>query len=490
MIQIKDIDSSIKKFLNLQKERIYKIGAKGHYLDGLSIEITKGINQFEYMLVSPIKKGLQRHEEIQFSPKTVVELRKGKSTIYTFGHSVLVNHVTYNADFLGKISKGSITKISSVEDSKEMDDCFFRIILPVDSARPFDMNQFQRRLFKTKKNRQIDFIKVSVAGDTYELFIYTHEEKHYVVIDCKDRTSLKTFQKKCYSLLLALAVVKGDLIGNESFILSYKTAKHLNPREFIYHSHRESIKTNQPVFTSNPMSFYHDVELEREPNGNITKLAKDRLYDGIIDFPEKIFSNLATLVHKNEKIQRAALLLIVGNTATLEVRLPTYYVAIETISAHLSSGNKNKKPIRDAKIAESIKEYFIQHLTDIKNNNKFNNDDFDLEILKKNINRLDSPTNAAKLTDPFTRFGFKLLSEKAVEKILKERNIYLHGSFFKSNIDDEVFQEAFYTGLRLHQMIAFLLLKLSEFNGKIINYPEIWSHITKKEVNEDRLVMI
>jgi hypothetical protein len=31
---------------------------------------------------------------------------------------------------------------------------------------------------------------------------------------------------------------------------------------------------------------------------------------------------------------------------------------------------------------------------------------------------------------------------------------------------------------------------LADFTGKIINYAELWSHITEKKLNEERLIKI
>ncbi|MFY7813921.1 MAG: hypothetical protein ACOVRK_01905, partial [Chryseobacterium taeanense] len=90
----------------------------------------------------------------------------------------------------------------------------------------------------------------------------------------------------------------------------------------------------------------------------------------------------------------------------------------------------------------------------------------------------------------FDLVGFDLSTIPDSKKVLNERNTYLHGSFSVHADDDKTFQTALHTGLRLHFMIAVLLLKYCGFSGKIINYAALWKHITKKEINEERLVMI
>lgn len=118
------------------------------------------------------------------------------------------------------------------------------------------------------------------------------------------------------------------------------------------------------------------------------------------------------------------------------------------------------------------------------------NDEFDMEILEKNIFKLNAPPNADKLGKAFGLVGFDITTIPDSKKVLNDRNTYLHGSFSVHADDDKTFQTALHIGLRLHFMIAVLLLKYCGFSGKIINYAALWKHITKKEINEERLIMI
>lgn len=106
----------------------------------------------------------------------------------------------------------------------------------------------------------------------------------------------------------------------------------------------------------------------------------------------------------------------------------------------------------------------------------------------KNINKLNAPPNADKLSESFTHIGYTISKEQ--KDILKDRNRFLHGSFLKTIGDDAAFREGLHTALRLHFMIAVLIYKLAGFTGKIINYAELWSPITEKKLGEERLVKI
>ncbi|HXU26377.1 MAG TPA: hypothetical protein VN698_04035, partial [Bacteroidia bacterium] len=177
------------------------------------------------------------------------------------------------------------------------------------------------------------------------------------------------------------------------------------------------------------------------------------------------------------------------------MRLPNYYVALEAIAAQIgklkNKGEKeNLSPIKDDKVAKVFIDEVQALATKAKVASGLNNKEFDIEILEKNIFKLNAPPNADKLAKAFGLIGFDISKIADYKKVLKERNTYLHGSFCIHEDDDETFQTALHIGLRLHFMIAVLLLKYCGFSGKIINYTELWKHITKKKINEERLIMI
>ena len=123
-----------------------------------------------------------------------------------------------------------------------------------------------------------------------------------------------------------------------------------------------------------------------------------------------------------------------------------------------------------------------------KNENELGDDEMNVDILFKNIERLNSSPNADKLAKSFEIIGYPLTDEQF--KMIKDRNSYLHGSFIKTKEEDGRFKDALHLSLRLHFLIGILLLKNVGYTGKIINYAKLWSHITGKEINEEVLVGI
>jgi len=488
----RNIEPSLQKVLELTTPATYTVKLTGHHLDNKVFEITKGDRQYNFNSSAPILKGLQTHKEIQFESTDVVELSKENFSLFALGKYILLNNISYDGEFRQKLFSGNISSFSTCKDTAEFDNTFLRCVIPLDNKKPFDIHNFQRHYLTTPNKKSFDYIPLTISGETYYFIIYKLGEDYYFVIDSIQSSSLNQFQKKCFNALLALGFIKGNLIHDECFILSYDAVEMETPKNILFHSMRASVMTNQPTFTANPFSVYHDIDLPRDENGSITKEAKDKLYEGIYNFSIEVFSKLATLFYENEKLQRATLIFIQSHIASLEIRIPNYYVAIEAITGHIISNvateKKSLNPIKDNEIANTL----IKTITDIakqtKEDKKLNDEDFNLEILQKNINKLNAPPNADKLSETFTQLGYNLTKEQ--KDILKDRNRFLHGSFLKTVGDDEAFREALHTSLRLQFMIAVLLYKLADFTGKIINYAELWSHITEKKLNEERLVKI
>lgn len=488
----KNIETSLDKILELMRPTKFEVNLTEHHLNQRVFELMKGNNQYDFISSSTQLKGVQTHQEIRFDSSAIVELRKPGLKLYAQGKHILVNHISYNEESSEKIFSGSISSFSTCKKLNGFDEKFLRLVIPVGSKEPFNIYEFQRRYFNIPQKGSHQFIPLNVSTEDFHLFNYKLGEEYYLIIDCTNSTHLNIFQQKCFNILLALGFIKGDLIHDECFILCYDDDSMEVPIDILYNAMRASVITNQAIFTSNPFSVNSDVIFPRDENGLMMKEFKDKLYEDIIDFPNVVFSKLASLFFEHEKMQRAVLLYVQGHISSLEMRIPSYYVAIEAITGYISSDlateKKSLSPIKDKKIANELISRINKLLKSYKDENSISDKDFNLDILVKNINRLNAPPNADKLSESFTIIGYPLTKEQA--KLLKERNRFLHGSFLKINDDDIAFRDALHCSLRLHFMIAVLVLKLTGYSGKIINYAELWSHITQRRIQEERLVKI
>ncbi len=491
MPTIKNLEPSFTLIQSLIDPTTYTVALPNHHLNTRQFEVTKSQRQYEFSSSAPIIRGLQTHKEIQFEAEDLVKLSNAERTIYALGKYILLNHITYSDDDK-KLFSGSISSFSTSENNACFDGKLLRFVIPLGKTEPYHTHDFQLNSFETPKKSFHFFISLVVSGENFQLFQYKKGSDWYLVLDCTSPTTLTVFQKKCFNILLALGFITGNLIHDECFILSFDHDAMETPKDILYHSMRASVYTGQATFTTNPFSVNADMDFERDENGGIKQEVINKLNEGILRFPDTVFSNLATSFFEYEKLQRAALLFIQSHLVSLEMRLPNYYVALEAISGHILSvlytGNKSLSPIKDATTARDLIQSFKDMATKLKDDQQATDEDFNMEILIKNIDKINAPPNADKLAAAFAYINYPLSAEQ--KKILKDRNTFLHGSFLKIIGDDSEFRDALHLGLRQHFMIALLLLKLAGFSGKIINYAALWSHITEKKLTEDRLVSI
>lgn len=488
----KDILPSIKLVMDLLNTENYTVKLASHYLHERVFEVSKTDRQYSFNASSKIQKGVQTHKEIQFERNDVIELKGKANSLFVQGKYLLLNNINYVFDNNLKLFSGSINSFSSSSNHDDINNKYLRMVIPDLDKDAFSLHQFRHLYFTTQKNVQVDYLSVLFGENEYHIYKCSYNKKAYLIIDCIKVETLIEFQKKCFNILLTYGFITGKLIHDECFILSFSDDKMVAPEGFLYHAMRASVITNQPTFTSNPYSVNSDVDFERDEKGQIKDEVSRKLYEGIEDFPGDVFSKLVELFYKEEKLQRAALLFIQSHITSLEMRIPNYYVAIEAITGFISSklatGKKSLSPIKDASIAASLIQLVREEAVKLKAGKGLDDEEFNMEIIEKNINKLNAPPNADKLAESFTHIGYTLSEEE--KKILKDRNTFLHGSFLKTVDDDIAFREALHVALRVNFLIAVALLKLGGFSGKIINYAELWSHITEKELNEERLVKI
>ncbi len=489
---VKDIETSILKINELQLASSFEIKMEGHYLHNAVFEITKGKRQYNFSSSSSIPHGLQTHKELQFDRETPIELHKTNQSLFVLGKHLFINNISYNEDFTLKIFSGGISSFSTATDYKLFDNKFLRFIMPVGEKHPFTITEFQHHYLISSSKKSSNYIPLKISEQELNFIEYKLGNQFYLIIDCVQPDLLVQFQKKCFNILLALGFIKGKLFHDECYIAAFDDIKMEVPENILYNSMRASVKSGQATFTSNPYSVYHDYELEMNEDGKTKQQMIDELNKEMIFFPIAVFSNLATMFFEQEKLQRAALIYIQSHIASLEVRIPNYYVALEAItgfvSKELSTEKTSYNPIRNKKIADDL----ISEITTLAKNKKaemgLGDEDFNLGILLKNIGKLNAPPNADKLSGGFSHVKYELSREQ--KSILVNRNTFLHGSFLKVAGDDNQFKEALHVALRLHLMIAVLFYKLAGFSGRIINYAELWSHITEKDLKEERLVKI
>ncbi|MCW4470181.1 hypothetical protein OGH69_14480 [Flavobacterium sp. MFBS3-15] len=486
----KTLAPSITKINALITSQDYKFSLSNHRFDGQTVALSKGDGEFLYSVSYPIVPGVQRHEEFRFPEDAFISLSAANNILFITGQDILVSGFKYDDENMLKHATGKITSLATVKGLSHFDNNYLRCIVPLREGDNFSLNDFAHKWYNHPHGKSADFLTVNVEDNKIDFFRYTTVEGNFICFDCHEPALFKDFQKQCFSILLAYGFLKGRLIHDEAFFMVYKDIDMVEPLQVAYISMRGSIITQQPVFTTNAYGIHSDIE---QDSSNATGLGEQEwireLSNKLLYFPADKFSNLVTLLYKNEKLQRSALIYLQSHIAALEVRLPNYYVALEAITGHIAenaTASKNQfNPISDKKVARKFIDEVLQLAKKTKSDYRMTDDEFNLNIIAKNIERLNAPPNADKLGDSFTKLGYMLSKEE--KNLLKDRNRYLHGSFLKTVGHQEEFREALHVALRLHFMIAVLLLKLAGFSGYIINYAEAWSYMTGRQIGEDRL---
>lgn len=489
-----NITNSLDWILQIENPSMYKVLLNNHGINNSDIELTKEEREYAFVSSTPIIKGIQTHKELEFKEVDKIIFSKPERNLNLTGNHFFVKNIQYDTDNMRKIISGSISSFASSLDPISFTNKYLRMVLPLKKGK-INMYSFQARHLPTDDGKSCLYIPVNIEGKTYRFYTYKYGDREFILMDSEDLSSIEIFRKITYNILLTYGFIKGSYFSDECYVITFDDSNFNTPKDINYHSTRSTVITNQAIHTSNPFSVYHDFDFERDEKYEIKKEVQDKLYEGVTGFPALVFSKLSEAFYLHEKFQRAAVLFIHGHKATLEMRLPNYYVALEAITAQIVKLNaeaekENLKPIKDDKVADNFILAVKKLAEEAKRQSGLENQEFDMEIIEKNILKLNAAPNADKLGKAFGLIGYDIQLIPDSKMVLKERNTYLHGSFSVHADDEKTFQTALHIGLRLHFMIAVLLLKHCGFSGKIINYAELWKHITQRPINEDRLVMI
>ena len=496
--KVKEIELFIEETFNvlsdLTKDKQFVFVFDRHHINSREIRMSKKGIKFSFTTSSQIIKGVQTHKELEFSREEEYLLEGDTKSIFVRGKDIFINNISYSEDGL-KILSGIIHSFSTVKKENKTEKLFRRQILPVNSEelKLTDFQGVSHKIISNSTNKEaFSFhIPIKVNKKLFLLYQYKYLNNNYISIDCKNVIEEKEFQKICFNILLGMAFLKGNLYHNEAFLFGYEMEEMKNPLETSYYSMGGSIMTNMPTFTTNIHSIYKE-EFDNTQNDVEYEELRKELYKDIYYFSNVCFSNLIELISNEEKIQRAIILYLHGHTSSLEIRLPNYFVAIEAITSYVSKLNMESKkrlnPIKDNKVANEVIASIKQNLKKFVETKNLTSEEFDLNILEKKLNSLNSPPNADKLAESFTLLGFTLSKEQ--QKILKKRNSYLHGSFVKYIDDDDAFSEVLYIALRVHLLVAILILKSVDFKGYVINYSSLWDYMSNKTIEEKKMVKI
>lgn len=484
----KILQPSFEKLNSLKETDIAILEVDNELLNGYKVSISKRERDFGIELDFVPFKGFSSTMLNAIKFQSPVMLKTEKDEFQISPNSILLNAYRLFDDEGTLKVEGSVSQIGSTQlDS--FNDKYLRVIIPISNGRP-KLRDIQGYYYETDfEGKEKQLIKVIINENEFHFFSFQIESELFLLVDGNRKMNIEDFKKVAASISNAFGFLFGDLFLDEGYFISSNEQSFQIVDDIFYSSYRESIISGYPIYTTNPYSIYNVTGKTRTEIDSETEEIR-KWYDKLIEFSPDVFSKLCELFFNKEPYSRAAIITLQANTLALEIKGSSYAIALEAIGNQVLKdyGVKFPKPVANESIAADLKKEMLKILDEkIPSSDPVNKDA--RAIISSRINGFNSPSNADKLKKPFELVGY-ILNDKEL-KAIKSRDIFQHGNLpADADSDDSVFADVYYYCLLLHRLIAILILKTAGFEGYIINYPELHSHITSKTNGEDLLYKI
>lgn len=511
----KYLSDTLKLIEDISKEQKFKVKVgktKNHPFNNREFNFSKTNDSYAFNTTTLISKGIQTDKEIEVKRETEVKLTNDERQLFTKGKYIIPSKISYpgfeDPDSPPiKYIEGNINSISTKNKNYYKKERSYRIVLSVHRKITL-FGDFTGWHYTVDGNRTLNtLVKLTINGKEFHFFTHkTKDKKFYIVIDAINKQTLEDFQKTANSILLAYAFLKGEYHGKEAHILTYTNNSFKTPANVLSVILGGGIYGGFPVHSTSPhslVSIKQKTKYKKDKKGNIIGINDEDLKKYMVEFPHESLSKLCELICNKGGVLRAVILFINNHSATLELKVPTLFVALENVTKVLIGGDVSvPKLIEDNKIIKELKTVVKTAVKGIgtveKDNKKSTFTANELKEYNANFSRIkgkfhdfNKGTNNKKLIEPFINFGYAL-SDEEKDLIYVQRNKFLHGDDYMSleeNYEFE-FKELFHISMRLQRMIAVLLLKASDYSGYILNNARIYDYISEKTIKEDIFIKI
>ncbi|MGB3464340.1 MAG: hypothetical protein WBA74_03685 [Cyclobacteriaceae bacterium] len=357
---------------------------------------------------------------------------------------------------------------------------FHRLIIPC-SEKPNFAFSVENVSIKYRYKEQIRTrlaIEVELPEGRFHLYqvykkLNDKTKPSYIVIDSQVAMQFRKFSEICHSILISFGFICGSFIQNEGFFFQYKNPQLNIPTSFYHTQFRKSIKALYAPIYSNPHGIIHDRKVANKYQNKI------KVMSGLS------FSRLCHLVHLESDVKSAIFLILETNNTSLVSSPGLFSIALETLANFIYQKNESGlAPIPVKRVAKQLR----SELKNVIQNHSEKIGEEAEAILNKRIDQINQRTNREKLLIPFKILGIKLnnLDIQAIE----QRNSFLHGKIpmihdEKQGTISEEDKLRYFLHLKLFTLLSAIILKLSKFDGYIVNYPKIYESSIGWKVNEE-----
>lgn len=483
----------IKKFLEPTIQRIHRLNAaqtlrlhnEHNLLKDYDMSIVKIEKGFSAEINFKILSGYNSDAMYRIKLPQPIKLTNEEVTYYIPDNSILL-HQRFN-DLSGDDDSavdvvGSIDRLSTAETDSNFDERFLRFVVPVNNTKN-KLRNIRGWTYATDVSTDYKtLLKVVISGTEYHFFEFKLGGDFYLLIDSTVESRLSEFTNVCYSVLLALGFLYGNLYLDEGYMLSSTSDQFTEINDISFSIYRESILSTYRIHTTNAYSV-HDMTGRDERERDEKHVEVKKWISKIVEIEEPIFSAISELFYNHEPISRAIIITLQANLLPLEIKGSALSLALEAITSVFIKLYKEKIPPPVDKILfKEIKAGMVKILKETLPDEKQYEDAH--EIFKIRIDNLNGLTNMGKLQQSFAVVGYTL---KEYEKeALKARNKFQHGELpVTDDSEDVITQQVYFMTIIMHRLIYTLILKHIGYKGYIINYPQLHSDLTNLDLGED-----
>jgi hypothetical protein len=317
-------------------------------------------------------------------------------------------------------------------------------------------------------------LTVTVGKNSFHIYTWENkdEKAHFLCIDGVNKATRNIFENICWSILVTVGYMTGNLIQDEAFVFSYDD-KNMEDKFFsAYTVKRDSIKAIYKPIDSNPYGWE-----------TINQKMGDFYYSRLIQMNSAQLSALCELVHHDKDIKAIILLIQESMSRSLMIMPAGLSIAIEGLASYFQKYFDSASiPMVERSLSRQIKKRLKETLKEFKTEELSGC----YNVLENRINELTSPTNRDKLKAPFSILKIPLTALD--EEVLMYRNDFLHGNINLTPSSDKrkgYSMDSFEISMRLYTLINMIIVRLVGFEGYVLNHVRLQQKGIGKKINEE-----